>query len=233
MSVTYVGSRIPQIYGHGDDEFDPSTISGLQVWLKADAIEGLSDGQAVTTWEDSSGQNHDATHSNSPVLKTNIINGLPVVRYNGTSQYHDLGDLSASFASAATLFVVAVINDTEYSLYRTADNDGYWRYSGDGNGYMRAFRSARVDTYPSTMPSTGTHYFALVSSASTYQMYVDGVAQSAQAAAYAAGNSHVIGYNSGPGYFAGDVAEVLVYDSALSAGDIEDVHGYLTDKYAL
>jgi hypothetical protein len=40
--------------------FNPSTVSGLGLWLKADAITGLSNGDRVRTWLDSSGNNNNA-----------------------------------------------------------------------------------------------------------------------------------------------------------------------------
>lgn len=61
--------------------------SGLQVWLKADAIGGLSNGQNVTEWLDSSAEANSAysalqnTANNKPIYVTNAINGLPVVRF--------------------------------------------------------------------------------------------------------------------------------------------------------
>lgn len=65
---------------------DPDGITGLHGWYKADAITGLSNGAAVTQWNDSSGfVNHaaQATGTNQPTYQTNVINGLPVVRFDG------------------------------------------------------------------------------------------------------------------------------------------------------
>jgi hypothetical protein len=48
-------------YGLGSGSaFDPSTVANLQVWLKADAITGKNDGDAVVNWPDSSGNDNDA-----------------------------------------------------------------------------------------------------------------------------------------------------------------------------
>ena len=63
--------------------FDPSTITGCKLWLKADSL-ALSDGAAVSTWPDSSGLSNDATQAtagNKPIYKTSIVNGKPVVRF--------------------------------------------------------------------------------------------------------------------------------------------------------
>jgi hypothetical protein len=236
MTVTYVGRRYPAVYGHGEDAFDPSSISGLQVWLDASQITGLADNDLVAIWEDNSGANHDATQGNSglqPTYKTAALNGLPVVRFDGTDNFLELGNLSASFPSAATLFVAATLNDTIYVLYDTdAGLDAY--YSFTGAGYWGTFTASRRDNYPAVVPTAGSHIFSLVSSASTYQVSFDGVAEPAQAAGYLAGTLHRIGCNGQDhAFLAGDIAEVLVYNTALSAGDKTAVEDYLIDKWGL
>ena len=86
----------------------PDDIAGLLLWLKADGIVGLSDGDAVATWLDETTNNNDfsqATASFRPVYKTNILNGKPIVRFDGI----DNGLISANPiipASDFTLFIV-------------------------------------------------------------------------------------------------------------------------------
>src|SRR5687767_7057806 len=92
----------------GTPAFDPSTIAGLQLWLKADAITGLSDADPVTTWEDSHTSNHDATQATGaakPIYKTGIVNGKPVVRFDGVDDFLGLTSLPAG--AAKTLIIVA------------------------------------------------------------------------------------------------------------------------------
>jgi hypothetical protein len=66
----------------------PSDKAGLQLWLKADAITGLSDTDLVSSWVDSSGNARDAvqaTTGNKPTYRTNQVNGLPSVVFTGTN----------------------------------------------------------------------------------------------------------------------------------------------------
>lgn len=61
----------------------PSAISGLVLWLDADAITGLSDGDTVTTWADQSGLGNDYTNPGptaAVTYETNVLNGRPVVK---------------------------------------------------------------------------------------------------------------------------------------------------------
>lgn len=68
--------------------FTPADLSGLALWLKADAITGLADGEGVATWPDSSGNGWDATQAteaNQPTYQTNEQNGLPGVNNDGVN----------------------------------------------------------------------------------------------------------------------------------------------------
>ncbi len=70
----------------GSRAFSPSDIAGLAGWWKADAISGLADGDPVASWLDSSGNGRtfsQATAAKKPTFKTGIVNGMPVVRFDG------------------------------------------------------------------------------------------------------------------------------------------------------
>lgn len=90
----------------GDPASSPDTLSGLLVWLRADSITGLNDGDAVSTWQDDSGTNHSFTQSNStqrPQYKTNLLETHPAVRFDGVNDCL----VNASVAvSTFSLFVV-------------------------------------------------------------------------------------------------------------------------------
>lgn len=93
----------------GNEGVTPLTVFGsaLAAWYKADAISGLNDGDAISTWADQSGNGRDATQASTkrPTYKVNILNGKPAVRFNGSQ-----GMLTSSFdlsSSAATIIVVA------------------------------------------------------------------------------------------------------------------------------
>src|SRR5215217_4469118 len=93
----------------------PDAVSGLQLWLKADAITGLSDTNAVSQWDDSSGQANHATQPSGlvqPIYRTNIVNSLPVVRFDGVGSRLALG---------TTTFKALTNNATGFSVFCYAD----------------------------------------------------------------------------------------------------------------
>ena len=70
--------------------------SSIRFWYRADRTGTvLTNGQAVSTWSDLSGNSSNATGVNGPVFLQNGINGLPSVSFSGVGQYFNLGNLSS------------------------------------------------------------------------------------------------------------------------------------------
>lgn len=90
-------------------------------------ITGLSNGNAVTTWSDRSGNARDvtqATPANQPSYQTSVQGGQPVVRFDGSND----SLASSSFATAASASAVMVAKSDGWrtgSLYRTIAGHGY------------------------------------------------------------------------------------------------------------
>ncbi len=68
--------------------FNPSDVSGLSVWLKADSITGISNEDAFGFWGDSSASTNDFSQSTASKKPTYIsssseLNSKPVVRFDG------------------------------------------------------------------------------------------------------------------------------------------------------
>ncbi len=211
----------------------PPVTTGLKLHLDASQLTGLSDGATVTTWTDMSGLGNNATATGTPIYKTGILNGQPVVRFNDASSF-TTANLSAQFPSAATVFIATTIdNDNVYTLVNTiSGKDEWWCYNGNTRSYPALFRGARLESY-CAMPTTGSHLFAITSSASAWQMWKDGASQGVAGANYNAGGVITIGNNSNNRPLKGDIAEVLIYSRVLDATELNAVGGYLTAKYGV
>jgi hypothetical protein len=133
----------------------PFDGTGLRAWWKADAITGLTDGQDISTWEDSGSLNNDLTAgTDAPTYQTNEVNGLPCARFDpATSQHFTIGtaDILAmtNGASGFTIFayvklinpgvagktIFAVSNGTSassarFKLGQRATGSGVWGITG-------------------------------------------------------------------------------------------------------
>lgn len=118
----------------------PASVSGLAVWLKADALS-LNDGDPVSTWADSSGNGRDFTGSgaNRPTYKTAILNGKPVVRFaSASTQFLNSASVDLTGASGVTVFIVTngITANTNYCLLEHSTNTnnvahGFYLYRTD------------------------------------------------------------------------------------------------------
>lgn len=214
--------------------FDPKSLPGLKVWLKARALVG-ADNDPVSTWTDSSGGGHDFTAAGGarPTLQT--VSGRRTVRFDGTDDRIVGGDLSALFPTAATLYVVYSAGSTPHNIYITKTTDTRWRHD-DGAGYTGVFRAVRIAAYPAVVPAHGTgfHYYVIKSDATAYTHYIDGVGQTPQAAGHNGGDGHEIGRDASNVVFGSkDVSEVLIYDTAHSDLNRVAVQNYLKLTHGL
>lgn len=195
--------------------FLPSDIAGLKLWLKADAITGLADGASVATWADSSGNGNDATQSTAgsqPLYKTGSVNGLPVVRFDGADDWMSTPSIAA--ITDWTVFVVAKNALTTNAFFLSA--------GGDTNSLITDFTAGKweyFDTPRTVIGNTSTTLFQVITSA---------VGGSVVGAWYIGRPSSGLVVLWG-----GDIAEIVAYNSLLSAGQITQVQGYLAAKYGL
>ena len=220
------------------------------LWLRADA------GVEPSSWEDQSGNGRHASvaaGAGMPTLVASALNGHPVMRFDGNDGL-TLGNISADFPSAASLFIVATINDNQYNLFTTtagADShtsgDTWWRfdYLPEYTGaYMAVFRNGR--TYAvlgGSVPTSGSHLFAVESSSSRWEMLINGSGGGANnSGTHRAGDEYRIGMpDSNPPsaggaegkWLNGDIAEIIIFNQALTAEERNQVGFYLDNKYNL
>lgn len=224
--------------------FNPASIAGIKLHLKADAIAGLTDGQAVSSWPDSSGNGFNATQgsgSYQPIYKTNIKNGMPIVRFDGADDY--LGVVNGAISditSECTIFAVTATSVRTNFTFVAIPDDGanrlgthtpwtdgtlYWDYgnlsaggrcSGAWGGTNGVFYQWTYLTGGSNMKvkKNKTELLNLGSSSSFN----------------ASGKTLQIGGGSGV-FVQGDIAELIFYKRRLTIDEIASVENYLSTKY--
>ena len=223
--------------------------NSLQLWLKADAGVTTNASGNVTAWNDQSGKNNHATQTDptlTPAFKANTLNGKPVLRFDGAGAYLEVADSdSISISGDITTFFVVKFDD--FATFRAVwaktmnnepgptdwyalPNTGVPRtYRGNGlgqNGSVDGGSALRAGSYLVVgwdMAGTNlTHYLAA-------QPTATGVITATVADA---DTSLLIG-TRGDLFtkMKGDIAEILIYDTALSASDRVAVVNYLATKY--
>ncbi|MCF7734678.1 MAG: Ig-like domain repeat protein, partial [Akkermansiaceae bacterium] len=233
----------------------PPVTAGMIVWVSGDGVDASDPAQVrvagadtfVTQWKDFSTNNHHATNATAndqPRYIASGLNGKPVLRFgqdnddDGDRLY--LGDLSADFPTAGSVFVVSTIdNDGRYNLFGNCGNDERWvadTWDEARPGSFRQGRSESANFTRSDWPTTGSHVFALESSSSTFEVLIDGDSIGTDTPAYNSGSGQnwTIGNRATNGQqLRGDIAELILFNRILTPLEANKVGGYLVQKYGL
>jgi hypothetical protein len=240
----------------------PAAIA-TDLWLDAadsatlfDAVSGGSlvaaDG-AVARWEDKSGNGRHATQAtlgSRPLRKTSIQNGIDVLRFDG-GDFMAISDLSLfkniGFAVVAT---VAKVANVSQFIFGAETNAGSTRIglstSVNGLASQRAILARRLDadsvTFAQSSLATNDSYRVQIGvfrfSEGTIENR-DGADIKTSSLPSSGNTSNTdstsirIGSIAG-GFFAnGDIPELLVFTSAITADEILIVEGYLHWRWGL
>jgi hypothetical protein len=228
----------------------PNNYTNLQVWLDANDTNTLAlSGGTVTTWVDKSGHTNNASGGIAPVFATNStlsaagVSPGRVVRFNGTTTYLpvNLGSISGS---AFTIIVMEVASNkgaansyfigntgaaTDQALhtgYRTANDYTFAQFGDDMDYIPTSF------TYPQARL-----WVDKMDASKNKTIYLNGTSvKTGTATGFLSGNlsgtGHIgAGLNTAGSCYQGDLAEVIVYNRALTDAERNSVENYLLNKW--
>lgn len=231
--------------------------SNLELWLDANQVNDIIDGNNITTWSDRSGNGHDAAQSNvnlKPNWEDNQVNGMPAIRFDGNSERIS-GQLSSAADAPLTVISVAYFNqvnqaaddnDYVFSLGSVASQNNsinQARRRGNDVGNEDKFYSfdGAVSRFGPTI--TGQSWTILSSthnsSSSFHSLFFDGTSQVVDdytAAATTDGEYRIGDYRASATsefLLEGHVAEVMVFTELLNTAEFNILHSYLGAKYNL
>ena len=211
----------------------PSNYSGLSLWLDAsDSSTVIRTGSAVTRWNDKSGNGKNFTTVAGSPTYTSASQG---VFFNGTNVDCMQSSSAISYTNGVTsLFAVFKITSTYfgngYVVVFGNGTDLSLRYSGGGTGNGNDIFNGQQLFYNGALQGI----YSIPTGAFNNTSLVNGVVNSTA--------STVIQLSLGPAsvgqpwanrYLTGFVQEVLIFNSALSTTQRQDIEGYLAYKWGL
>lgn len=212
--------------------FMPNDISGLQMWLSADTGITLM-GSNIQQWADRSGNGKNAiqnTPLDQPLLITNvnILNGFPVVQFNGTSARM----LVDSNLNLGSVFVVlnwnggSTFTEENCILSRQVYVPGS-RFKARGAGFQSMYADY-VEVF-----NTASRTFINSIQTLSFAPLVNYKILSATIFPLSFPNL-VIGMEESTTFRAweGDIAEIIIYSDSLTPAQRQQVEQYLSNKYA-
>lgn len=246
------------MFGHSwanKQYFNPRWVSGLVLWLDGSdpAATGVlpSNGASVSSWVDKStrGNNYSqGTGANQPVFNTNQINGKGALTFTA-AKYLTGGTTGFPTGSGGrTMFVIyntsSIATAQNFYIYGTVAADQYF-----GPLTIASTLWIDIDTHNTKSTTTtlanSTNYILEVNYPgtgliSTSAMWVNGVSQTVVPNSDGTpntvlNNGWVATNAAGPGTFGviGQLAEIIVYNTSLSATAQGNVRRYLANKWGI
>jgi hypothetical protein len=224
--------------------------AAVALWLRADTGVSTNSDGTVAQWNDLSGNgNHLLAGAVAPVLASDPVNGQPVVRFDGTSGTYLYAGSTPSLALTGDMTILAVVNfapasgntngmivskvngnnqPAPYDYYRVSDGVNFLRGNGAGNAGVRATKA----------PSTGVPHLVEVTMKGTAVTHrLDGLANgSGTLVTTMVDTGHPLSLGvreDGINRLTGDLAELVVIGSALSAYDVASLENYLSKAHGL
>ncbi|CAN5674987.1 hypothetical protein BH10BDE1_BH10BDE1_16820 [soil metagenome] len=216
-------------------------VGSPKVWLRADAITGLTSGSLVATWNDSSLAANDFTQpvpGSQPSWIANVLNGKPVVRFAG-QQMISSSPIGIAGASQRALFFVARKTSTAAKSvfgWGGGSTDAIYDHMNYNGVYMTHFYTHDSFNIGPAFVANVWGLQASVYNGSLFRFALDGVNSSSMAIALVTTDSvaHVGGgaYSTYDGYD-GDIAEAIVLPQSVTTTEQTTIQCYLSRKYAL
>jgi len=213
--------------------------SAISQW-DADALSGFSDGDTVSTWTDNIGPN-DVT-GGSPVYKTGVQNGLPVVRFDGADD--QLSKLPVDTTITPPYSWLAVVPEAtqggagnETVVARADGNDDAWYFRWEDppneawhyrSGSITAGAGRGIDNSAAPVLIGG------ITTTSDEKLRVDGSEIEEVSTTPNDIESIELAASFGNWYLDGSLAEVVLYDADIEAdGDLQAEETRLSDKWGI
>lgn len=241
-------------------ETPPDGVPGLTGWYRADLITGVGDGGTISQWNDSSGSGNTISSTGStsfddPTYKTNIINGLPTVLFDGSDDVLEAVGASNDnqLQNSHTVIAVAQLTGTTGNDMSVAGFTGFgttinWMWKRLTSGFVSLRDSSTPDTYyDSTFTAAvGTPYVIAWRWAASptappdtdpplsIKIWVDGTEVGDFVSPGTTGTSFRFRVGKGgfaSSFFKGHVAELATFKGAVLPADIDEVVNFFRNKY--
>jgi len=243
--------------------------NGLALWLNAGSgVDTNSDG-TVASWADESGNGNNASPTNnapydssatanpgtifatvSPQYVTNVVNGYPVVHFNGTNSILTVPDAGTSFLTGDfSTFVVARFSQAWFGdsqmvwskasnnlacpfdwTFTTAGQMTVFRGNGVGYGAIQSVGSLPLNQFVNVGAAFQGNTATIYSGASPYY---SGTITTPPGDGTGSLPLTIGMRDDGAVALYGDIAEILIYNSAQSGTNLTNIAAYLNGKYSL
>jgi hypothetical protein len=241
VGVPTGGTTTPDVWLEGDTAYNSGTTQA-------------TNGQTVATWPDQSGNGNNATAGTAPNWLSNQLNGHAAISFNGSSTYLN----NAYSGELGTVIVVySVLQAGNATLYQdllganaSSGNFGAYYFQASGGlspNYEPVFQrtdtsdSGSIQTFDQPTPNLWTIKAGkiITGGTNTVTVYKHNLQTGTVSGmtALKTPTSPIIGAGwfggSRTDWFAGNIAEIIIYSTAISDAERQSVVNALETKYGL
>ena len=228
-------------YSGGDPASGTNYVVSVAPVLHFDAsrITGLSNGDAVASWPDRSGNGYNATQTsaaNKPTYRASGQNSKPYLEWDGSNDVLDIasgGGISDDFT-----LVVAGKRDSTSSIYipiSTDDSTYQYYFNYHSNDVLYPFGAYATSSKFSNDLTSFDFAWLMRDTSNVAKMYErDGGTQvdSRTWSTVSTLDYNKLGARKAGGFYTdGDIYEIIIFNSQLSTTDLNVVLDYLDNKY--
>jgi len=219
--------------------FSPRLIGGCTLWLDgADSATTTSITSGV--WTDKSGGGLNTSYvAGGSGLTMGTINRIPAVTFPGGDNNAINSSAATSTANGFSIFFVASRSNSSPTGARFITNtSSSLQIYGIAPDIVSTYVNNLFSSTSLTIVTGVPFIFSLVVSPSTFSQWINGTVNSSTGTTgFAAGSTIVIGASgtsyTSPFVFAGQMGEILVFNSAISITQRQQVESYLAQKWGL
>lgn len=218
----------------------PDDISGLQFWVRSDLGVTKDGSDNVSAWADQSGNGRNVSEAtNQPLWVDNVINGKPVIRFDGSND--TLASANWTLAQPSHWFCV-------FRLLATPAANAAVVY-GDNDATTAQPNSMNITTTPTLRPqgngvngvasgtlSTSTTYLAeMFFNGTNCPMVLNNTSYASSGANLTATIDGVIlGSRTGTNFCNCEIAEVAIYNAEVTGDNLLGLrHSYFNKRYGV
>jgi hypothetical protein len=207
----------------------PAGVIDAALWLDASQLIGLSSGAKVTTWPDMSGSGNNATlASGAPTYQANVINGKPVVRFQGDQINMPGGSFDfPRISNIRTAFWVIRKSPGSHQRFLLGDDTEYHFHAGIGT--LWDAENASTNILGGTTRIMGAAVNGTITSMPEGSFQIVSVVTNGDVQANTLSQDRSFTERT----WEGDVAELVIYRRALTPTEESAVGGALAKKYGL
>lgn len=226
----------------------PRSMANIQWWM--DASQGVytdagvtlaTNGQTVQQWNDQSGNARhgtQATAADKPLIITGAINGKPVLRFDGVSDYLAF-DGAFLVGTPYTILVVTQITNNQSDNFFVGGDGGTanidLRFGFSNTSTFRLAQGSNALSVAETASGVPDMYLGSLNTTTGRVIRKNGTLLTSDGVTntIATFTNSNIGKKGTGNFFRGDIAEIIVYNKELVLAEREMAQCYLSRKYAI